>query len=289
MSNEFNFNDMIIDYLFDMRINNLSVNSINSRSSLLKSFFKENDSVNDKVSFNKAYKQYVISKQQDDNISEGYVYQLAISLRSFTKYHKLDWCDDLKTPKVAKSLPKHLTKDEVKQLFDSISFTGFETEHNKKVKQMKIAILHLLYSSGLRVSECSKIQLHEINFENNSIIVRGKGNKDRIVLFNDETKHELTNYLELRDDNNNYLFPAIRGTGHISVRFIDDFVKECGEKANIKQKVTPHLLRHSFATHLLSNGCNIRGIQQLLGHSSLATTQIYTCVEMSQLQEMYNL
>ena len=289
MSNEFNFNEMINDYLFDLRICNLSVNTINLRHSLLNSFFKENDTIKDKVSFNKAYRQYIVSKQSDDNISDGYVYQLCISLRSFAKYHKLDWCDELKTPKIAKSLPKYLTKEEVKRLFNTITIYSYETKHNKMIKQMKIAILHLLYSSGLRVSELSKIQLHEINLDNKTILVRGKGNKDRIVLFNDITKQQLELYLKLKDTKDNYLFSAIRGKGHISVRFIDNFVKECGVKANISQKVTPHLLRHSFATHLLSNGCNIRGIQQLLGHSSLATTQIYTSVEMSQLQEMYNL
>lgn len=288
MSNEYNFNEMITDYLFDMEINNLSRNTIDLRSSLLKSFFKENDTINDKVSFNKAYKQYVISKKQKDNISEGYVYQLAISLKSFTKYHKLDWWE-LKTPKVPKSLPKHLSKEEINKLFNIITPQQQDSNHNKMVKLMKKSIIYLLYSSGLRVSECAKLKSNEIDFENNTIIVRGKGNKDRIVLFNDETKHHIKQYLKYQTKQSEYLYPSIRGQGHISPRFIEKFIKECGENAGITQKVTPHILRHSFATHLLGGGCNIRGIQQLLGHSSLATTQIYTSVEMSQLKEMYNL
>lgn len=289
MSNKYDFNNLIEDYLVDMQINGLSINTINSRSSLLKNFFKENDTINDKVSFNKAYREYVMSKKQDNNISQGYIYQLCISLKSFTNYHKLNWCEELKIPKTPKALPKHLTKKEVQQLFQVIKPKPYDNEHQKLMKQMKITITHLLYSSGLRVSECAKIQLNEINLQEKTILVRGKGSKDRIVLFNDETKTELQKYLTLRKTGNNYLFPAMRGKGHISVRFIDNFIKEMGLKAGITQKVTPHILRHSFATHLLSNGCNIRGIQQLLGHSSLATTQIYTSVEMSELQQMYSL
>lgn len=283
MSNKtVNYKELIQDYLFDLTIQNMSKETISTRKSLLTTFFKNNEDINE-TNFKEKYQQYILKIKE--NVSEGYIYQLVISIKGFCKHHKLNWANEIKTPKVAKSLPKHLNQKEIKQLFNTIKIDPKDTEHKKKIKTQKLCILNLLYSTGLRVSECVSLKKTQINFDENLIRVRGKGNKDRIVIFNEETRILLKQIITDKE----YVFPAIRGEGHITKRYVQKFIKECGEQAKINQKVTPHLLRHSFATQLLHNGCNLKGIQQLLGHNSLATTQIYTNVDLTDLKQMYSL
>lgn len=148
-------------------------------------------------------------------------------------------------------------------------------------------ILTLLYSTGLRVSELVKLETRTIDYKERTIRVRGKGEKDRIVIFDDETLELIKEYLSKRGVENDLLF--VNQRNHmLSSRYIQLMIKEYAEKANISKKVTPHVLRHSFATHLLKNGVDIRAIQQLLGHSNLSTTQIYTSVDMHTLK-MYTM
>ena len=125
----------------------------------------------------------------------------------------------------------------------------------------------------MRISELTGLISRDIDFEERTIRVRGKGEKDRIVLFDEKTKDLLMEYLDLRDSDSEY---------------VQIMIKKYADKAGIRKKVTPHILRHSFATHLLKNGVDIRVIQQLLGHSSLATTQIYTSVDMDTIKTLYD-
>jgi integrase/recombinase XerD len=161
------------------------------------------------------------------------------------------------------------------------------SEHSEFLRLRNKVILALLYSSGLRVSELVMLHTDSIDLHDRTLRIRGKGEKDRIVLFDEETKELLEEYLLVRGYQSDYLF-VNRSGNHLTPRYIQMMIKDYATVAGIKKRVTPHILRHSFATHLLKNGVDIRAIQQLLGHANLSTTQIYTSVDMHTLKNVYD-
>lgn len=179
----------------------------------------------------------------------------------------------IKTPKIPKTVPVVLTKSEIKKMFEST--------RNKKHRIM----LELFYSTGIRLSEC--VNLKKENLELNEKIgwVRsGKGAKDRMIILSDRIVKELNEYLpNVRGD---FIFPG--RNGKLSKRNIQKIVSRVARVAGIPKKVTPHTLRHSFATHLLEDGIDIRKIQILLGHSNLNTTERYTHVSNVELKKIKN-
>ena len=181
---------------------------------------------------------------------------------------------DFKTPKTQKKLPVFLTKEEVKLLIS-----------NKSVLKTKL-IIELLYSSGIRVSELCNLKISDLELDSkNGWVRKGKGSKDRMFILSDKLIEELKEYLK-ENKNKKYLFEGPKGP--LSSRNIQKIVQRAAKKANINKRVSPHVLRHSFATHLLDNGTDIRIIQELLGHANLNTTQIYTHVSREQLKKIKN-
>lgn len=179
---------------------------------------------------------------------------------------------NLKTPKIPKSNPSVLTKEEVKSLI------------NAAPRDKTRLIIELIYSSGLRVSECVTLKINDLDLENKIIRVKsGKGNKDRITILSEVVVSELKRYILTLDKNEVYLFPNTKGSS-LSVRNIQKLIQKSASKAGIKKKVSPHTLRHSFATHLLEGGADIRLIQELLGHSSISTTELYTHISSQRLK-----
>lgn len=179
--------------------------------------------------------------------------------------------DDIKTPKKEKKVPVVLTKDEVKRL---ISAAG-----SKK----SALILKMLYSSGLRLSECVNLKVNDLEIDEKMGWVRkGKGSKDRLFILSESLIKDLGPYL--KKHSSEWLFPGLEGK--LSPRAIQKTVSNAAKAAGIKKKVSPHTLRHSFATHLLESGVDIRKIQELLGHSDLSTTQIYTKVSAEELKKV---
>jgi site-specific recombinase XerD len=153
------------------------------------------------------------------------------------------------------------------------------------------AILFLLFSTGLRVSELCSLT-RDINFSSGEFSIRGKGSKVRVVFISDEAKKAIDEYLKKRKDMDDALFVKVgdeKGDGKegLARRSIERIVKHYAIKAGISKKVTPHVIRHCFATDLLSNGADIRSVQMMLGHSNIATTQIYTHVTDKQLKEIH--
>lgn len=147
--------------------------------------------------------------------------------------------------------------------------------------------MRLIYSTGLRVSECVNLKVSDLELEDSQGWVRsGKGNKDRPIFLSKPLIEELKRYIQTLAENELYLFPG--KNGHISTRNVQYIVKTAAKKAKINKKVSVHKLRHSFATHNLENGVDIRLIQELLGHSDLSTTQIYTKVSHEQLKKIKN-
>ena len=178
----------------------------------------------------------------------------------------------LKTPKIQKKLPTVLTKEEVKRLIDAAP------THKSKL------ILMMLYSSGIRVSECCNLKLNDLELDQKMGWVRdGKGGKDRLFIISEGILHMLRDFVTGRSSE--YIFSNKAGKA-LTPRNIQKIVATSAKRAGINKTVSPHTLRHSFATHLLDSGENIRKIQELLGHSNLQTTQIYTKVSTEELRKV---
>jgi integrase/recombinase XerC len=187
------------------------------------------------------------------------------------------------TPRGEKRLPTFLTVDEVVKLLD-IEGSG------EAAQSRDIAIIELLYSSGLRVSELVGINLNDIDLNNLTVKVLGKGNKERIVPVGSKAAQALTEYLRARPGMNpggDFLFVNSRGD-RLNVRSVDRIIKKYAVLAGIPKNVSPHVLRHTFATHLLGGGADLRAIQEMLGHKSLSTTQRYTHTSIEKLMEIYD-
>lgn len=289
LNNIFPFNKMIQEYILEITILNYSKNTILTYRSILKGFhkyLKKQKDLYDPHTFRQAYKKYILYKKEK-GVSTNYTYLITVVIKNFCNYHKLDWMKEIPSPKRTKSLPKALTMKEVEQL---IKATAYKRTYPKRIKQKRLRdqlILTLLYSSGLRINECLTLTIHQININERTIRVRGKGDKDRVVIFDVNTQKLLKKYLKTQTIESDYLFPTRTGE-HLQARYIECEIKEYAKKAGLTKNITPHMLRHSFATHLLNNGVNIRVIQQLLGHSSLATTQIYTFVDMETIRKTYD-
>ena len=191
----------------------------------------------------------------------------------------------IKAPKISKKLPNHLTIDEM-NLFFNKSLDMIE------IPLRDLSIIDLLYSTGIRVSECARILISNINFKSNSIKILGKGNKERIVLFGDKTKKNLIRYInEENIQIDGYLFVSGNKkskNNYITTRTIYNIVKKYIKFISSNEKLGPHSLRHSFATHLLQTGSDLMAIKDLLGHSSLSSTQIYTHLDTKRMKEIYD-
>ena len=187
------------------------------------------------------------------------------------------------TPKAEKRLPTFLTVDEVIKLVEAPG-------SDNALESRDRAILELLYSSGLRVSELVGIDLNVLDFEAMSVKVLGKGSKERIVPLGSKAFSAIENYLKQRLDlkpKDDYLFVNSRG-GRLTTRSVDRIIKKYAVIAGIPKNISPHVLRHTFATHLLGGGADLRAIQEMLGHESLSTTQRYTHTSVEKLMEIYD-
>jgi integrase/recombinase XerC len=194
----------------------------------------------------------------------------------------------IKTPKVGKRLPNHISVDEMKVFFQ-------KTLNEVDISSRDLLVIDILYSTGIRVSECVAILVRDININKKTIKVLGKGNKERIVVFGDKTKINIISYLNeiLNDRNDFFLFPAQTTKRQlkkkpITTRTIYNIVKKYIKLVSNNEKLGPHSLRHSFATHLLQGGSDLMAIKDLLGHESLSSTQIYTHLDIKKMKEIYD-
>lgn len=193
-------------------------------------------------------------------------------------------CDGIKSPKLEKKLPTYLTDEEVDRLLN-ITLT-------KPVDYRNKAMLEVMYATGTRISELINLELNQIDFEECIIRVVGKGKKDRIIPLGDTAIKSLDNYITnyrpfiLKTKTSNYVFINKDGN-KISRQGFFKILKALCNKAGIKKDVSPHTLRHSFATHLLNNGADLRIIQELLGHENLTTTEIYSHLTNKKIEEDY--
>jgi len=195
------------------------------------------------------------------------------------------------TPKLSRTLPRIMTEEETNDFLDRIAQA---VQNGEPMLRRDRAILELLYASGLRVSELVGLDLGSVNFGDGMLLVRGKGRKERIVPFGSKAKQALLDYLPAREKilmekkrSSAALFLNARGD-RLTTRSVDRVVKKCVRAFGPNVKVSPHSLRHAFASHLLTEGADLRAIQEMLGHKSLATTQRYTQVSIRQLMDVYD-
>ncbi|MDD4049478.1 MAG: tyrosine-type recombinase/integrase [Candidatus ainarchaeum sp.] len=194
----------------------------------------------------------------------------------YSNFLKIDLELKIKLPKKAKKIPVVLTSKEIILLLENITDL-----RNKLITQF-------IFSTGVRISECMEMKYKDLDFnEYTGKVVSGKGNKDRIIILSKKWVEEYKKYLENRQISSEYLFCNSIGKP-LSVDTVQKFLKIAAKRAGIDKKVSPHTLRHSFATNLLENDVNIRYIQQLLGHANLNTTQIYTKVNTNKLKIIKN-
>jgi site-specific recombinase XerD len=249
-----------------------------------------------KVDFNKL-REYLHFIQRFE-YKKSTIARKTASIRTFYKYlYRERYIDSnpsisLSSPKKPKSLPKFLTTEEVEKILNNVKIDTPAGFRNR-------VILELLWATGMRVSELSNINFGDLNLEENEIKVFGKGSKERIVLISDRAKQYLEQYIKTA---RKLLAPGyeigeiteksplfINSTAYrLQNKTIRNVIHDVVEKIELPKRVTPHVFRHSFATHLIENGADLRVVQELLGHVGISNTQIYTHISMKHMQEVYD-
>ena len=267
----------------------LSSNTVDAYRNELTSFFdfcqmRGVSSINeiDRVDLNS-----FILKLREDKYTPSSVMRKVASLRGFFKwfcaneYGKKNPAQTLEQPKLPKRLPKVMTVEELNKII------------NSDLTVLESIIVELLYGCGLRVSELVNLKLNNIDVKQKYIQCYGKGSKERIVPFGNKAKNAINKYLKQREIivlehklGTNLKTLLLKDNGNkVSRQDVYNFIRKQGEK--IHKTISPHTLRHSFATHLLENGADLRVVQELLGHSDVATTQLYTHITKKRLKEVY--
>ena len=238
--------------------------------------------------------QYITDLREKRGYRDTTTARKIAAVKSFFGYLMLeghisdDPTESLGSPRIGRSLPKFLTEDDVTSLLDVAGKAG--TPESKR----DATILELLYATGLRVSELVSLEVSDIDFEESFILCRsGKAEKQRRVFLHPKAVEELKQYLQiaritLLGSNKTQIALFVNHRGErLTRQWIWNILKICSKKANIDEGITPHTLRHSFATHMLQNGASLRHVQELLGHSSISTTQVYTHMTNQHMRQEY--
>ena len=249
----------------DRRISYLEITYPDAQSYLVYLYEEKNNqasSVSRKISAIRRFYQYL----SNQNITQNSSFSL------------------LKLPKKEKKLPKFFAYNELEELFCI-------PNQSTPLGQRDALILEMLYATGIRVSELVGIEIEDIHLVDKTIHILGKGNKERIVYFNQATANRLKKYLAdgrkiLNQEQLSFLFLNQHG-GQLTTRGVEDILERIIQKTSLNKHISPHMIRHSFATHLLNEGCDLLSVQQLLGHESLSATSIYTHVTTDRLKEVY--
>ncbi len=246
------------EYIESKKINYLTITNHDVRGYLkyLDSCNLKNSTISRRISTLRTFYNYLV----DENIVENNVFH------------------NVKNPKLEKKLPNYLNYNEMEELLESIDISTSEGLKRR-------LLIEMFYSTGCRVSEMINVKINDIDFTNKTIRIMGKGSKERIVYFGDYASKYLDNYLsKVKCDK--YLFTNKKGE-KLTINEVEQIVKDIMKHISIKTHVTPHTLRHTFATHLLNNGADIKTVQELLGHANLSTTGIYTHVSSDRLKDIY--
>ena len=288
MNIEFKKDPLIRSFLDSLFIEKgLSKNTIKSYESDLKEFFAWCHNIHKKLpsKLNSSSINIYLGHLFNKNIKSSSVNRKLSTLKAFYIFlykQKLILkipTEDIETPKIQKKLPSTLSENEVEKLLKA-------PKDNNIIELRDKAMLEMLYATGMRISEL--VNLKEVNVDKNRQVVKvlGKGSKERLIPFGDEALDSLQKYLLKRNSRNIYIFLNNRDNKLSRVGFWQR-VKIYLKRVHLKSDITPHTLRHAFATHLLNRGADLRSVQLLLGHSDLSTTQIYTHIAKQRLSEMH--
>lgn len=232
-----------------------------------------------------------VTKLYDEQKARTSISRKISSIRSFFRFlNREQNIDDapfrsLYHPKKEERLPSFFYEEELKELFE-------KNEGDEPIQIRNMALLELLYATGMRVSECVSLELTDIDFHYNIVRVMGKGRKERIIPFGQYAHDALIRYIDqvrptlMKKENHQKVFVNMRG-GELTARGVRYILSEMIDNASMHTKIYPHMLRHTFATHLLNNGADMRTVQELLGHANLSSTQIYTHVTKEALRKTY--
>ncbi len=233
---------------------------------------------------------HFLAKLREKEFSKRTIARKLGALRSFFRFLAREKCiktnpaESLFTPRLEGRLPEFLDKDKILRLITS---PALDTPTGLRDR----AVLEVLYSTGMRVSEVSGLNIRDIDLISDAVKARGKGKKERIALLGREAHDAVWNYLKKRRGPfvkpDSAVFLGASG-GRLSDRSIRRIVDKYVKKCSIEENISPHSIRHSFATHLLDNGADLRSVQELLGHKNLSTTQIYTHLTSTRIKEMYD-
>lgn len=272
---------------------NFSLHTVREYRSDLESFmiFLRAEGVKELEEVEYVHARLFVTKLYDEKKARTTISRKISSIRSFFRFLNKEYeVDDaafrsLYHPKKETRLPNFFYTEELEKLFVSNEGNDFKSIRN-------MAILELLYATGLRVSELTSIELSHIDFNYSILRVMGKGRKERIIPFGIYASEALKRYMEevrpklLKKQVHLYLFVNMRG-GILTARGVRYILNEMIDKAFLHTKIYPHMLRHTFATHLLNNGADLRTVQELLGHAQLSSTQVYTHVTKEHLRKTY--
>lgn len=279
-------------YLIDTL--NLSTNTVDAYISDLyqyESFLHEYEKINDVSEIEREDISKYIQSLKRKNLSKASISRKVIAIKEFHKYlKKEDYTKDnpaklIETPKSDKSLPTVLSIDEVNKMISSIDGKDPLSLRNR-------AMMELLYACGLRISELLTLRLRNIHFMEKYLEVIGKGDKERVVPIGEMALQALRKYIEngrseISTTKSDLLFFNYKGE-EMSRQGFFKYIKKLAKENGIEKEISPHTIRHSFATHLLEGGTDLRIVQELLGHEDISTTQIYTHLDKSKLKDMYD-
>ncbi len=291
-----NFKEKKQEFLTYLEVErNLSAHTLKAYESDLRTFItfwhglKEEK---DNLSLRQIIERYLVSLyyQKIDKSTIARKFSCFTSFAKFLQTQGINLKLDLKRPRLDKKLPIYLSVDEIFHLLDTVPDNDLPTRHPIRDK----TIFELLYATGVRCSELVAIRLCDIDMQNKTIRIKGKGNKERMVLFGEKAKEKIIAYIEkdraayadnTTDEHTAPLFVNYRGR-HLTSRSIQRIIQMFRSFLKIDRPITPHKIRHSFATHMLNQGVDLRVIQELLGHETLSSTEKYTHVSLDDLAQI---
>ena len=282
--------DRFIEYLkYQRNYSDFTCNNYNKDLNEYNSFILSNKINYKNMDYNDA-KEYVIYLNKKNDAKSTISRKLS-SLRTFYKYLVLNNKVEsnpfllVSSPKKEKRIPKFINYNNMEEI---LNVPNIKTKEGQRER----VILEVLYASGVRVSELVNIKLKDIDFSNKNILILGKGSKERLVSFGDYALEYINLYLKegrkllLDGVKSDYLIVG-KKSEKLTTRRVEQIIDDIIKRTSIKLNITPHMFRHTFATHLLDNGCDLLVVQELLGHASLSSTEIYTHVSNEHLREVY--
>lgn len=279
-----------IEYLkYQRNYSDFTCNNYNKDLNEYNSFILSNKINYKNMDYNDA-KEYVIYLNKKNDAKSTISRKLS-SLRTFYKYLVLNNKVEsnpfllVSSPKKEKRIPKFINYNNMEEI---LNVPNIKTKEGQRER----VILEVLYASGVRVSELVNIKLKDIDFSNKNILIFGKGSKERLVSFGDYALEYINLYLK---EGRNLLLDGVKSdylivgkkSEKLTTRRVEQIIDDIIKRTSIKLNITPHMFRHTFATHLLDNGCDLLVVQELLGHASLSSTEIYTHVSNEHLREVY--